>query len=203
MLARVPLASGLLTGKLTAASTFEPDDHRQYNRHGESFDVGETFAGVDYETGLAVVEELRALVPEGATLAQVALRWILMHDGVTRDDPGRQDARSRPARTPRPADLAPLARGHDGPRRRALRGPGQAARPPALVGLGDERPRPLGLRRGDGYGPQRPGLRALPLLPSGVSSGTMPRRGTSAVAGGPYRWTAQSEPEGGNPCAPA
>ncbi len=88
VLARVPLASGMLTGKLTAASTFEPTDHRQFNRHGESFDVGETFAGVDYETGLEVVESLKALVPEGATLAQLALRWILMHDGITATIPG-------------------------------------------------------------------------------------------------------------------
>jgi aryl-alcohol dehydrogenase-like predicted oxidoreductase len=84
----VPLASGLLTGKLSAATTFASDDHRLFNRHGESFDVGETFAGVDYATGLEVVEELRALVPEGATLAQAALRWILQHDGITATIPG-------------------------------------------------------------------------------------------------------------------
>jgi aryl-alcohol dehydrogenase-like predicted oxidoreductase len=88
VLARVPLASGLLTGKMSKATTFEPSDHRQYNRHGESFDVGETFSGVDYETGLAFVEELRSLVPEGATMAQLALRWILMFDGVTAAIPG-------------------------------------------------------------------------------------------------------------------
>jgi aryl-alcohol dehydrogenase-like predicted oxidoreductase len=88
VLARVPLASGLLTGKLSRASTFEADDHRAFNRHGESFDVGETFAGLDYETGLGLVEELRSLVPAGATMAQVALRWILMWDGVTAAIPG-------------------------------------------------------------------------------------------------------------------
>ncbi len=88
VLARVPLASGLLTGKLSRETTFAPDDHRQFNRHGESFDVGETFAGLDYETGLALVDELRALVPEGATLAQLALRWILMAEGVTAAIPG-------------------------------------------------------------------------------------------------------------------
>ncbi len=88
VLARVPLASGLLTGKMSKATTFDPSDHRQYNRHGESFDVGETFSGVDYETGLAFVEELRSLVPEGATMAQMALRWILMFDGVTAAIPG-------------------------------------------------------------------------------------------------------------------
>jgi aryl-alcohol dehydrogenase-like predicted oxidoreductase len=85
---RVPLASGMLTGKLTRQSTFSPDDHRQFNRHGESFDVGETFSGVDYETGLAAVEQLKKLVPGGATLAQLALRWILMFEGVSTVIPG-------------------------------------------------------------------------------------------------------------------
>ena len=88
VLARVPLASGLLTGKMTKATTFDASDHRQYNRHGEAFDVGETFSGVDYETGLAFVDELRGLVPGGATMAQMALRWILMFDGVTAAIPG-------------------------------------------------------------------------------------------------------------------
>lgn len=88
VLARVPLASGLLTGKLSRESRFEPTDHRSYNRHGESFDVGETFAGLDYETGLELVEELRSLVPTDATLAQMALRWILMFKGVTAAIPG-------------------------------------------------------------------------------------------------------------------
>jgi aryl-alcohol dehydrogenase-like predicted oxidoreductase len=107
VLARVPLASGMLTGKLTAATSFEADDHRRFNRHGESFDMGETFAGVDYETGLAVVEELKALVPEGATLAQAALRWILQHEGVTTTIPGAktpEQARANAAA----GDLAPL-----------------------------------------------------------------------------------------------
>ncbi len=107
VLARVPLASGMLTGKMTAATAFAQDDHRRYNRHGESFDMGETFAGVDYETGLAVVEELRALVPEGATLAQAALRWILQHEGVTTTIPGAktpEQARANAAA----ANLAPL-----------------------------------------------------------------------------------------------
>ncbi|HEU0245327.1 MAG TPA: aldo/keto reductase [Candidatus Limnocylindrales bacterium] len=88
VLARVPLASGMLTGKLNRDTAFEPDDHRLFNRHGESFDMGETFAGVDYETGLAAVEEIRALVPAGATLAQLALRWILMHPGISATIPG-------------------------------------------------------------------------------------------------------------------
>jgi aryl-alcohol dehydrogenase-like predicted oxidoreductase len=88
VLARVPLASGLLTGKLRKDSTFAADDHRKFNRHGESFDRGETFAGVDYETGLRAVDELRALVPEGQTLTQMALRWILMFPAVTCAIPG-------------------------------------------------------------------------------------------------------------------
>lgn len=88
ILARVPLASGLLTGKLTSHSQFEADDHRAFNRHGEAFDRGETFSGVDYATGLQAVEELRALVPEGMTMAQFALRWILMFDAVTCAIPG-------------------------------------------------------------------------------------------------------------------
>ncbi len=88
ILARVPLASGLLTGKLDRNSTFSPDDHRSYNRHGEAFDRGETFAGLDYETGLQAVEALRSLVPPGQTLAQMALRWILMFPAVTCAIPG-------------------------------------------------------------------------------------------------------------------
>ncbi|HVP75691.1 MAG TPA: aldo/keto reductase [Gaiellaceae bacterium] len=92
VIVRVPLASGLLTGKFTRDTVFATDDHRQFNRHGEEFDVGETFAGVDYELGLEVVEELRALVPEGATLAQLALRWILGFDAVSTIIPGAKTA---------------------------------------------------------------------------------------------------------------
>jgi aryl-alcohol dehydrogenase-like predicted oxidoreductase len=88
VIARVPLASGLLTGKLTPSSTFAADDHRTFNRHGEQFDQGETFSGVPYDIGLMAVEELRRLVPQGATLAQFALRWILMFDAVTCTIPG-------------------------------------------------------------------------------------------------------------------
>ena len=88
ILARVPLASGLLTGKMTRQSTFASDDHRNYNRHGEQFDRGETFSGVDYDTGLEAVEEIRKLVPPGASMAQFALRWILMHDAVSCAIPG-------------------------------------------------------------------------------------------------------------------
>lgn len=89
---RVPLASGMLTGKLTASSTFAPDDHRNFNRHGEAFDVGETFAGVPYEAGLEAVAELKSLLQGEATLAQLALRWILMFDGVSTIIPGGKTA---------------------------------------------------------------------------------------------------------------
>jgi aryl-alcohol dehydrogenase-like predicted oxidoreductase len=92
ILARVPLASGLLSGKLTAQSKFAADDHRAFNRHGEEFDRGETFSGVDYETGLQAVEELRALMPAGMTMAQFALRWILMFDAVSCAIPGARHA---------------------------------------------------------------------------------------------------------------
>ncbi len=88
IIARVPLASGLLTGKLSLATQFEPDDHRLFNRHGEAFDKGETFSGVDYDRGLAAVELLRPHVPEGITMAQFALRWILMNEAVTCAIPG-------------------------------------------------------------------------------------------------------------------
>ena len=107
ILARVPLASGLLSGKLRRDSTFERTDHRSYNRHGESFDVGETFSGVDYETGLQAVEELRPLVPPDATLAQLALRWILMFPEVTAAIPGARDARQTEDNV-RAAELSPL-----------------------------------------------------------------------------------------------
>ena len=92
VIVRVPLASGLLSGKYTRDTTFSADDHRQFNRHGEVFDVGETFAGLPFEVGLDAVEELRPLVPEGATLAQLALRWILMHDAVSTVIPGARNA---------------------------------------------------------------------------------------------------------------
>jgi aryl-alcohol dehydrogenase-like predicted oxidoreductase len=90
IIARVPLASGLLTGKLSAQSTFAADDHRQFNRHGEAFDVGETFSGVPYDVGLQAVEELRA-VAGNVPLAQLALRWILMFDAVTVAIPGAKN----------------------------------------------------------------------------------------------------------------
>jgi aryl-alcohol dehydrogenase-like predicted oxidoreductase len=92
ILARVPLSSGMLTGKLTRDSQFAADDHRNFNRHGKAFDVGETFSGVDYDTSLAAVEEIRALVPPGVSMAQFALRWILMFDAVTCAIPGGKRA---------------------------------------------------------------------------------------------------------------
>lgn len=91
VIARVPLASGLLSGKITASTQFAAEDHRNFNRNGEAFDVGETFAGVPFETGLAAVEEVRKLVPEGASMAQFALRWILMHEAVTVVIPGARN----------------------------------------------------------------------------------------------------------------
>ena len=104
---RVPLASGMLTGKLTAASKFAADDHRHYNRHGEAFDVGETFSGVPYEIGLQAVEELKSLLPGDATLARLALRWILMFEGVSTIIPGGKNARQVEDNCGA-ADLAPL-----------------------------------------------------------------------------------------------
>lgn len=91
IIVRVPLASGLLTGKITESSVFGTDDHRNYNRHGAAFDVGETFSGVPFEAGLAAVDELRRLVPDDVTMAQWALRWILMHEQVTVVIPGARN----------------------------------------------------------------------------------------------------------------
>lgn len=88
IIARVPLASGLLTGKLTRNSQFAADDHRNFNRHGEAFDVGETFAGVPYDVALEAVEMIRPLVPQGVSMAAFALRWILMADAVSVAIPG-------------------------------------------------------------------------------------------------------------------
>jgi aryl-alcohol dehydrogenase-like predicted oxidoreductase len=91
IIARVPLASGLLTGKLRRDSQFAADDHRTFNRNGEAFDAGETFSGVPYETGLEAVEALRQLVPVNASMAQLALRWILMFDAVSTVIPGAKN----------------------------------------------------------------------------------------------------------------
>lgn len=91
ILARVPLASGLLTGKMTKNTRFEDNDHRKFNRSGEAFDVGETFSGVDYDIGLKTVEELRGLIPEGTNMAQYTLRWILMFEAVSLAIPGAKN----------------------------------------------------------------------------------------------------------------
>jgi len=110
ILARVPLASGMLTGKLTKESRFAKDDHRNFNLHGELFDVGETFSGVPYETGLQAVDELRPSVPQGMSFTQFALRWILMFDAVTCAIPGAKtptQARDNAAAS----DLGPLNSG--------------------------------------------------------------------------------------------
>jgi len=108
ILARVPLASGMLTGRMSHRTTFAQDDHRSFNREGAKFDKGETFSGVDYNLGLEVVDQLRPLVPAGATLAQFALRWILMFDAVTCAIPGGK----RPSQVEdnaRASGLAPLS----------------------------------------------------------------------------------------------
>jgi aryl-alcohol dehydrogenase-like predicted oxidoreductase len=107
--ARVPLASGMLSGKITRDRQFAKDDHRNFNRHGEAFDRGETFSGVDFETSLRTVEQLRPLVPKGATLAQLALRWILEFPAVTCAIPGAK----RPAQVAEniaASDLPPLSK---------------------------------------------------------------------------------------------
>ncbi|HRE25078.1 MAG TPA: aldo/keto reductase [Anaerolineales bacterium] len=108
ILARLPLSSGMLAGKMTRATQFASDDHRAFNRDGAAFDKGETFSGLDYETGLSAVEALRNLVPAGATMAQMALRWILGFPAVTCAIPGAK----RPAQVDdnvAAADLAPLS----------------------------------------------------------------------------------------------
>ena len=108
ILARVPLASGMLTGKLKTDSAFDSDDHRAFNRHGEAFDRGETFSGVNYQTGLQAVEELKAICPAGVSMVQFALRWILMFDAVTCAIPGAK----RPSQAEQnfaAADLPPLS----------------------------------------------------------------------------------------------
>lgn len=108
IIARVPLASGLLTGKMTRDSVFAADDHRSFNRNGEAFDKGETFSGVPFDVALEAVEELRALVPAGATMAAFALRWILMEDAVTVVIPGAKSPAQAQANAVA-AKLAPLS----------------------------------------------------------------------------------------------
>ena len=108
ILARVPLASGLLTGKFSAESTFSPNDHRNYNRHGAAFDVGETFSGVPYDVGLQAVSDIEALKPDGMTMAQFALRWILEFDAVTCAIPGAKRP-SQVVDNAAASDLEPLS----------------------------------------------------------------------------------------------
>ncbi len=108
ILARVPLASGLLTGKFKADSIFAEDDHRKFNRNGESFDRGETFSGVDYATGLQAVETLRQYIPAGVSLAQFALRWILMFPEITAAIPGAKTPAQEEDNS-KAADLPPLS----------------------------------------------------------------------------------------------
>lgn len=108
VLARVPLASGLLTGKMTPDSTFDKDDHRAFNRRGEAFDRGETFSGVAFSNGLKAVEELKAVCPDGMSMVQFALRWILMFDAVTCAIPGAKRP-SQAEENVSAADLPPLS----------------------------------------------------------------------------------------------
>jgi aryl-alcohol dehydrogenase-like predicted oxidoreductase len=108
IIARVPLASGLLSGRYDENTTFGADDHRNYNRQGEAFDVGETFSGVDFKTGLEAVKRLRPLVPEGATMAQFALRWIIDQPGVSVVIPGARNP-GQVAGNVGAAELAPLS----------------------------------------------------------------------------------------------
>jgi len=108
VLARVPLASGLLSGKMSSGSKFSDDDHRNYNREGQSFDVGETFSGIDFDTGLIAVEEIRSLLPEGTTMAQFALRWTLMFDAVTLAIPGARNSRQA-TENAQASDLPPVS----------------------------------------------------------------------------------------------
>ena len=108
IIARVPLASGLLSGKFKRDTQFEDTDHRNFNRNGEKFDVGETFAGVPYENGLAAVERIRPLVAGDATMAKFALRWILMFDAVSVVIPGARNPAQARANA-EAADLAPLS----------------------------------------------------------------------------------------------
>ena len=138
IIARVPLASGLLSGRYTTETEFAANDHRNFNRHGESFDVGETFSGVDYETGVAAATEFSRLVAEhlgrDVTPAQAALAWVVQQPGVTTVIPGARNAGAGPGQRRR--RLAAGAAGRV-PRRggRPLRPPAPGGDPSALVML--------------------------------------------------------------------
>ncbi|MGW6513609.1 aldo/keto reductase, partial [Streptomyces niveus] len=108
IVARVPLASGLLSGKYTKDTVFAADDHRSFNRHGEAFDQGETFSGIDYTTGLSAAAEFSGLAPEGATPAQTALRWIIQQPGVSTVIPGARSVGQARANAAA-GSLAPLS----------------------------------------------------------------------------------------------
>jgi aryl-alcohol dehydrogenase-like predicted oxidoreductase len=108
IIARVPLASGLLTGKFSAETTFRAGDHRNYNRDGEQFNVGETFAGVPFELGVELVDELKRMLPEGMSMVQMALRWILDHDAVSAVIPGASSPQQARANA-HISDLPPLS----------------------------------------------------------------------------------------------
>jgi aryl-alcohol dehydrogenase-like predicted oxidoreductase len=132
ILARVPLASGLLTGEFQANSTFASDDHRNnFNRHGESFDVGETFSGVDYDIALAAVEHIRQILPGKTSMTQFALRRILMFDAVTCGIPGRKSTQ-QVVENCRASDLPHLAPGDSGSPA-DLSGADSSTRPSAVV----------------------------------------------------------------------
>jgi len=108
VIARVPLASGVLTGKFSKETSFAENDQRSYNRDGQRFNVGETFAGVPFELGVEFADEVRALVPAGMTMAQFALRWILDHDAISAVIPGASSAEQAAANA-RVSDLPPLS----------------------------------------------------------------------------------------------
>lgn len=108
IVARVPLASGLLSGRYTMDTVFAADDHRSYNRHGEAFDVGETFSGVDYSTGVQAAAEFAAIVPHEYRPAQAALRWVIQQPGVSTVIPGARNVAQAKANAA-VADLPPLA----------------------------------------------------------------------------------------------
>ena len=128
VLARLPLSSGMLSGKFSRDSRFSADDHRAFNRQGEAFDKGETFSGVDYEQGLAAVDELRSLLPQGVSKARLALRWILMHEAVTAAIPGGRT----PAQVDENVSAADLA-ALPAPLMQALAGRTQDRKPPHLT----------------------------------------------------------------------
>lgn len=108
ILARLPLSSGMLTGKMTKKTSFEKDDHRLFNRHGEAFDKGETFSGVDYDLSIEIIEEIRPLVPAGISMTQFALRWILMNQAVTCAIPGAKNSKQAEENFSA-ADIPPLS----------------------------------------------------------------------------------------------